>query len=150
MADVHEPETRSYNMSRISGKDTKPEMMVRKALHRLGFRYTLHKKSLPGKPDLYFRKYNAVIEINGCFWHGHDCHLFQTPKSNKDYWLPKIEKNRERDKRNAEKIMKMGIKYLVIWECALKGKKALDLKKVIYKTDKWLKSNKEFMQIRSQ
>lgn len=150
MADVHEPETRSYNMSRIQAKDTKPEMMVRKAIHKLGYRYTLHKKSLPGKPDLYFRKYNAVIEVNGCFWHGHDCHFYTEPKSNKDYWVNKIQKNKERDKKNIDSLISNGLRVLVIWECALIGKEAIPLSAIIKKTTKWLQSKKEFLEIRGQ
>ena len=111
MADVHEPETRSYNMSQIKGKDTKPEMIVRKFLHSNGFRYRLHVKDLPGKPDLVLPKYNSVIFVHGCFWHAHEgCKYFKMPKSRIDYWKPKLLGNRERDKKHKKLLLGMGCK----------------------------------------
>nr|WP_217988362.1 DNA mismatch endonuclease Vsr [Aliifodinibius salipaludis] len=101
MADVHEPEVRSYNMSQITGKDTKPEMMVRKFLHSNGFRYRLHVKDLPGKPDLVLPKYNSVIFVHGCFWHAHEnCEFFNIPKTRTEWWKEKLYGNKERDERN--------------------------------------------------
>jgi len=114
MADVHEPKTRSYNMSRISGKDTKPEMIVRKFLHAKGFRYRLHVKDLPGKPDLVLPKYNSVIFVHGCFWHAHeDCKYFKMPKSRINYWEPKLLGNRERDKQHFNDLNELGWKIMV-------------------------------------
>ena len=113
MADVFTSEKRSKVMSKIGGKDTKPELKIRKALHALGYRYSLHKKDLPGKPDIYLRKYNALIEINGCFWHAHDCHLFKIPKTRTQFWKNKLERNRERDKENIKKLMDKGYRVLV-------------------------------------
>src|SRR4051812_17927429 len=98
MSDVHNKATRSYNMSRIKGKDTKPEMLVRRFLHAQGFRYRLHVKDLPGKPDIVLPKYRTVIFVHGCFWHAHaGCKHNRQPKNNTEYWQPKIERNKERD-----------------------------------------------------
>lgn len=122
MADVHEPETRSYNMSQIQAKDTKPEMMVRKFLHANGFRYRLHVKDLPGKPDLVLPKYNSVIFVHGCFWHAHeDCEYFRLPKTRTEWWKEKLYGNKERDEKNIEKLKKEGWNVIVIWECELKS-----------------------------
>ena len=124
MADVHSPETRSYNMSRIKGKDTKPEMIVRKFLFSKGFRYRLHVKSLPGKPDIVLPKYKTVIFIHGCFWHGHDgCKYFVVPKSRTEWWLNKIIGNISNDNRNNELLKLEGWRVLIIWECDLKPNK---------------------------
>lgn len=122
MTDVVSPEERSRMMSGIRGKDTKPEMLVRNSLHKRGFRYRLHEKKLPGKPDLVFSKYNTALFINGCFWHGHDCHLFKFPKSNADFWREKIEGNRKRDEKNIARLRADGWHIIVVWECDLRGK----------------------------
>jgi len=124
MADVHDEKTRSYNMSRIKGKDTKPEMIVRKFLFSKGFRYRLHVKNLPGKPDIVLPKYKTVVFINGCFWHGHDgCKHFSVPKTRTEWWLNKIIGNISKDTRNLETLTREGWSVLVIWECELKSKK---------------------------
>lgn len=124
MNDVHTPEIRSYNMSMIRGKDTKPEIIVRKFLHAKGFRFSLHKKELPGKPDIVLTKYKTVIFINGCFWHGHkNCKYFVIPKTRTKWWLNKIEGNRLNDKRNNQELRKTGWKVITLWECQLKPKK---------------------------
>lgn len=121
MADVHEPETRSYNMSQISGKDTKPEMIVRKFLHGNGFRYRLHRKDLPGKPDLVLPKYNSVIFVHGCFWHVHEgCKYFKLPQTNTKFWKEKLYGNKERDKKHIQELEEMGWNVIVVWECELK------------------------------
>ena len=122
MADVHEPKIRSYNMSQIQAKDTKPEMIVRKFLHANGFRYRLHVKDLPGKPDLVLPKYNSVIFIHGCFWHAHEgCKYFQLPSSNIDYWKPKLLGNKKRDDIHRKKLIDSGWNVITIWECELKA-----------------------------
>ena len=125
MADVHDQKTRSYNMSRIKGKDTRPEMIVRKFLFSKGFRYRLHDKKLPGKPDIVLPKYKTVIFINGCFWHGHDgCKYFVVPKTRTEWWLNKIIGNIGNDTRNGEALELEGWNVIVIWECELrKGKR---------------------------
>lgn len=121
--DVHSPEIRHKNMSHIRGKDTSPEIKVRKYLHSKGFRYRIHVKALPGKPDLVLKKYNTVIFINGCFWHGHSgCKYAHIPKSNEEYWSAKINSNIERDLCNIEKLQKIGWNVITIWTCQLKDK----------------------------
>ena len=146
MVDVHTPIQRSRNMAAIKGKNTKPELIIRKELHRLGFRYRLHYSALPGSPDLVFPKYKAVILINGCFWHKHECHMFKWPKNNAEFWRAKIEKNFIRDSKNSDYLVALGWKSLVIWECALKGRKKIPIEQVIETTTLWLRSepkNKE-------
>jgi len=140
MADIVSPETRSRMMSGIRGKDTKPELVIRKALHRQGFRYRLHAKDLPGKPDLVFPQYQAVILINGCFWHGHSCHLFKWPATRREFWKKKIMRNREKDTENLEAIKSIGWRVLTIRECALKGRTHRPLKEIIRKATSWLKT----------
>lgn len=121
MADVHTPEQRSYNMSRIRGKDTKPEELVRKYLFSQGFRYRKNDARLPGKPDIVLPKYKTVIFVNGCFWHAHEgCRYFVWPKNNADFWKKKIESNVERDAKNYQLIKNLGWNVLIIWECELK------------------------------
>ena len=123
MADVHSPETRSFNMSRIRGKDTKPEEMVRKYLFSKGFRYRKNVKDLPGKPDIVLPKYRTCIFVNGCFWHKHEgCHYFVWPKNNAEFWKTKILGNVERDLRQQKQLQCMGWHVLVIWECELQKK----------------------------
>lgn len=122
MADVHNKATRSYNMSQIKGKDTKPEMLVRKFLHANGFRYKLHDKSLPGKPDIVLPKYRTVIFVHGCFWHGHkNCKYYVTPKTRTEWWLNKINGNITNDVKAAKFIKQNGWKIITIWECQLKS-----------------------------
>jgi DNA mismatch endonuclease (patch repair protein) len=119
--DVHEPEVRSYNMSQIKGKNTKPEMVVRKFLFSKGFRYRLHVKNLPGKPDIVLPKYKTVIFVHGCFWHGHEgCKYFVVPKTRTDWWLNKININRTNDERSNSLLGKETWKIIILWECELK------------------------------
>jgi DNA mismatch endonuclease (patch repair protein) len=121
MADVHDKATRSYNMSRIKGKDTKPEMIVRRFLHSHGFRYRLHVKDLPGKPDIVLPKYKTVIFVHGCFWHGHEgCKYFVVPKTRTEWWLEKIGRNTENDKKAINAVQKLGWRVIMLWECGLK------------------------------
>lgn len=121
MTDVHNKKTRSYNMSKIRGKDTKPEIIVRKFLFGNGFRYKLHDKMLPGKPGLVFPKYKTVVFIHGCFWHGHDgCKYFVVPKTRRKWWLEKINRNKQLDTENSGKLKKLGWKILTVFECKLK------------------------------
>ena len=123
MADVHNKKTRSYNMSMIRSKDTKPEIMVRKFLFGNGFRYKLHDKMLPGKPDLVFPKYKTVVFIHGCFWHGHEgCKYFVVPKTHTQWWLEKINRNKQLDTENSRKLKKLGWKILTVFECKLKSR----------------------------
>lgn len=121
MADVHTPEQRSYNMSRIRGKNTKPEELVRRYLFAQGLRYRKNDARFPGKPDIVLPKYKTVIFVNGCFWHAHDgCKYFIWPKSNVDFWKRKINGNIQRDLRNNQLLSEQGWNVIVIWECQLK------------------------------
>ncbi len=123
MTDVHSKEIRSFNMSRIRSKNTKPEMLVRKFLHKNGFRYRLHVKDLPGKPDIVLPKYRTVIFIHGCFWHGHEgCKYYVVPKTKTEWWLDKIMTNKNNDAKATEMLAKFGWKIINIWECDLKNK----------------------------
>ena len=120
MADVHTPEQRSYNMSRIHSKNTKPEELVRKFLFSQGFRYRKNDAKLPGKPDIVLPKYKAVIFVNGCFWHGHEvCLYFVWPKNNAEFWKEKITGNIQRDKHNHQLLANQGWRVIEIWECQL-------------------------------
>lgn len=120
--DVHNKQTRSYNMRSIHSKDTKPEMLVRKFLHSKGFRYRLYEKDLSGKPDIVLPKYKTLIFVNGCFWHGHEgCKYYVIPKTRTDWWTKKIEANRERDKKVISESEKKGWKTIVVWSCELKS-----------------------------
>jgi DNA mismatch endonuclease (patch repair protein) len=121
MADRHSNEQRSFNMSKVRSKDTKPEMLVRKFLFKNGYRYRLHDKKLPGKPDIVFPKYKIVVFINGCFWHGHEkCKYFSIPKTNSDWWISKIEKNKQRDIFNNKELVKQNWSIITIFGCELK------------------------------
>lgn len=122
MADNHSKEVRSKNMSHIRSTNSKPEEIVRKYLFSKGFRYRKNVRSLPGCPDIVLPKYKTVIFVNGCFWHKHNCSRFVWPSSNIEYWIPKINRNVERDKENQNKLTEMGWKVLIVWECELKKK----------------------------
>ncbi len=137
--DVHSKAQRSYNMSQIHSKDTKPELKVRKYLFSRGFRYRKNCKKLPGCPDIVLPKYKTVIFVNGCFWHGHEgCRYFVMPKSNVEFWQNKINYNIERDKKNIEKLHDLGWNIIIIWECELKPK---TIEKTIYSLENMIKAN---------
>jgi DNA mismatch endonuclease (patch repair protein) len=122
MADVHDKKTRSYNMSQIKATNTKPELLVRKFLHAHGYRYKLHDKTLPGKPDIVLPKYKTIIFINGCFWHGHaGCKYFVVPKTRTTWWLHKIKTNKANDAKAVKALKKEGWHVITVWECGLKG-----------------------------
>lgn len=135
-------------MSGIRGKDTRPERLIRRGLHRRGFRFRLHYGALPGKPDMVFPKYRAVVLVNGCFWHGHDCQLFKWPSTRAEFWRGKIGSNQARDERNIAEYHKQGWRTLVIWECALKGRERKELSDVVVSAAKWLKSKSATAEIR--
>ena len=122
MTDVHTPAQRRFNMSRIRGKDTKHEMLVRRGLYSRGMRYRLHDRKLPGSPDLVFSQFKAVIFVNGCFWHAHNCALSELPATRQNFWKNKLEGNAERDRKAIEALQLAGWRVLVIWECALRGR----------------------------
>lgn len=124
MADVHSKAVRSYNMSRIRGKDTKPELLVRRFLFANGLRYRLYDKKLPGKPDIILKKFKTIIFVHGCFWHGHDnCKYFVVPKTRTEFWLDKIEGNKKRDEENVTFLKNNGWDIIIVYECQLKKEK---------------------------
>ncbi len=128
-------------MSGIRGKNTKPELLIRKGLHARGFRYRLHSRNVAGKPDLVLPRFNAVIFVHGCFWHSHDCHLFRMPSTRPEFWQAKLERNRQRDDEVCSALSAAGWRILVIWECALKGRTRLDLKAVLDDATAWIMGN---------
>ena len=131
MGDTLSPEARSERMSRVRGKDTKPEMAVRRLVHAMGYRYRLHRRDLPGIPDLVFRRLKKVIFVHGCFWHRHPdtkCKLARMPKSRLDFWRPKLEGNRRRDEASQAELKKLGWRVLVVWECEIGHKEQLENK----------------------
>ena len=112
-------ESTSFRMSRIRGTNTKPEKYVRSILHRKGFRFSLNKRDLPGKPDIVLKKYKTIINVNGCFWHHHNCGMYNIPKNNRKFWLNKFKRNKKRDKINTRRLRKLGWKVFKIWECKI-------------------------------
>jgi DNA mismatch endonuclease, patch repair protein len=124
--DVLSPAQRKLNMSRIRGKDTKPELSLRRYLHAAGFRYRIHHTTLPGKPDIVFPRYHVVAFVHGCFWHGHDCPNFKLPLTRPEFWQAKIEANKARDQRTRLELLCSGWRVLIVWECALKGRSRID------------------------
>lgn len=125
-------------MSGIKGKDTKPELVIRKGLHARGFRFRLHSRDVPGKPDLILPRYHAAIFVHGCFWHSHDCHLFKMPSTRPDFWKAKLARNRERDTEVRKALPGAGWRFLVIWECALKGKARIDPDELFDRVVSWI------------
>ena len=146
MADVVDPATRSRMMSGIRGKNTKPELLIRKALHARGFRYRLH-CDLPGKPDICLPKHRAVIFVHGCFWHGHGCHLFKWPSTRPEFWRAKIERNTEVDRVAEGRLSDLGWRVGVIWECALKGTRCWHMAKAMDDCQTWLLSSANRLEI---
>ena len=124
--DTITPAERSALMSRIRSKDTRPEMAVRSILHRLGYRFRLHRKDLPGRPDIVLPKHQKIVLVQGCFWHGHTCRLASKPKSNEGYWSAKLETNRARDARNIEVLIQQGWTVLELWECEVRRLEGLE------------------------
>ncbi len=128
------PSQRSFIMSRIRAKDTRPEIVVRKKLFESGLRYRIHVRGLPGTPDIAIKKYKVVVDVRGCFWHGHgNCRFSSKPKSNKSFWLEKIDRNRKRDRANLKELRKMGYQVFVVWECKTKDESSLmsEIKKIV-------------------
>lgn len=148
MPDIVAPHVRSRMMAGIRGRDTQPELVLRKGLHNAGFRYRLHAKGLPGKPDLVFPRYRAVIFAHGCFWHGHDCALFKWPSTREDFWRAKITGNVTRDGTVKERLLAAGWRVLTVWECALKGPGRLAPGEAITRSAVWLRSDRQADEIR--
>ena len=147
MVDVVDRETRSRMMSGIKGKDTAGELLIRRALHKKGYRYRLHRKDLPGRPDLVLPRHNAVIFVNGCFWHGHDCHLFKWPKTRPDFWEQKITGNKQRDARNIQNLSETGWRYCLVWECSFRGKNSIAMEDLCVQITDWLSSSERILDL---
>lgn len=146
--DVVDAATRSRMMAGIRGKDTKPELVVRRGLHALGFRFRLHDPALPGKPDMVLPRWRAVIQVHGCFWHGHDCGLFRWPGTRQDFWRTKIGRNVERDREVEAALDRAGWRVLTVWECALKGPARVGADAVLSGAAAWLRSDARTGEIR--
>lgn len=136
--DIVSPAVRSRMMAGIKGKDTKPEMLIRRGLFAKGFRYRLHDKRLPGRPDLVFPQYHAAIQVNGCFWHGHDCALFKWPDTRHAFWEQKIGRNRLNDAGTTAALLEAGWRVMTVWECALRGPKRLEVHDALTRLEAWL------------
>lgn len=147
MVDVVDTVTRSRMMSGIKGKNTKPEVSIRKALHARGFRYRIHVNNLPGKPDLVLPKYKAVVFVHGCFWHGHTCRYFKIPQTRPDFWLVKIEKNQMRDRLQEVALLSDGWRVLIVWECAVRSMNKKKSRLLIDQIANWLINGNEYLQI---
>lgn len=128
MSDIYSKDKRSNIMSKISGKDTKPEILVRKFLFAKGFRFRKNVKELPGKPDIVLPKYKTIIFVHGCFWHGHTCKRGELPKTNDRFWKEKIDKNMERDTRNILELKEIGWNVIIVWQCEIRNKVSLDIR----------------------
>jgi DNA mismatch endonuclease, patch repair protein len=137
-------------MAAIRGTDTKPEMMIRHGLHARGFRFRLHDRKLPGRPDLVFPKYTAVIFVNGCFWHGHECTLFKWPKTREEFWRDKIAGNQRRDEQALSSLRASGWRIASVWECALKGRGRLSQDDLIDSIAAWLSSDRKETSFRGE
>lgn len=146
MTDVVDPETRSRMMSGIRGKDTRPELIIRRRLHSLGFRYRLHDSNLPGKPDIVLKKYRAAIFVHGCFWHRHKCHLFKWPKTRREFWKNKLNRNRENDLKALDSLASSGWRVCIVWECSLKGRHR-DIARVSKAIEHWLRGDQNKLEI---
>jgi len=135
-------------MSGIRGRNTKPEKLLRSALHKLGFRFRLHARKLPGRPDITLSRYRAVVFINGCFWHRHDCYLFRLPATRRGFWETKLRRNFERDMQVREALEEVGWRHLTIWECAFRGRGAKALEKTARQAAFWIRSDRKRGEIR--
>lgn len=146
--DVLTPKQRQLNMSRIRGKDTKPELQLRRLLHAAGLRYRLHCKDLPGRPDLVFPKYNTVVFVHGCFWHRHDCPLFHWPRTREAFWREKLTRNVDRDQQTEARLLETGWRVLTVWECALRGRGRLTEDVITREFRTWLNSSRRTGELR--
>ena len=149
MADIVDKETRSRMMSGIRGKDTRPEKMIRSLLHRARFRFRLHVKDLPGKPDIVLPKFRAAVFVHGCFWHGHGCHLFRWPSTRKMFWENKIRHNMKVDRDASRDLKERYWRVATIWECAIKGRCRIDEQALVGRLTRWIKGNNPFFELKS-
>ncbi len=147
MTDVVDSATRSRMMSGIRGRNTKPEILIRSLLHRQGFRFRLHVRDLPGKPDIVLPRYHAVIFVHGCFWHGHDCPLFKWPGTRPDFWRDKIGRNRANDHKASEALLASGWRIGIVWECGIRGA-CKNSEGVAQSLADWLRSSTPFIEER--
>ena len=143
MADVLTKEQRQLNMTRIRGRDTIPELLLRRGLHGLGLRFRLYRKDLPGKPDLVFPRHRAVILVHGCFWHWHNCPLFKWPATRATFWRQKIERNRKRDQASVDRLIRDGWRVLIVWECALRGSGKRDVGDCLRHCERFVKGREQ-------
>ena len=134
-------------MAAVRARDTKPEMLIRKALHAAGFRYRLNARDLPGKPDIVLPRFRAVVFVHGCFWHRHECDLFRWPESRPEFWREKLDANATRDLKAAEALSEAGWRQAVIWECALKGRKKRDFQDTMQRLTGWIQSDRKAITI---
>lgn len=147
MVDIVDSSIRSRMMAGIKGRNTKPELLIRSLLHKKGFRFRLHVKNLPGKPDIVLPKYKSIIFIHGCFWHGHQgCHLFRLPATRTEFWQEKILRNQTNDHRAVELLLASNWRVCIVWECSIRGAKK-DPEKVVNKISDWLSGNELFLEI---
>ena len=150
MVDIVEPSVRSRMMSNIRSKNTRHEVEIRKALYAAGLRYRLHRRDLPGIPDITFPRYRAVVFVHGCFWHGHDCHLFRWPSSNSERWKSKIRGNQSRDESSVSRLLASGWRVCTIWECALRGRGKRITQEVVDTTAKWIRGTDPLCELRGK
>ena len=137
-------------MAAIRGTDTKPELLIRSALHRRGYRFTVNRKDLTGKPDVVLSRFHAIIFVHGCFWHGHECQLFRLPGTRTDFWSAKIDANQKRDQTVRSDLLSDGWRIATVWECALKGNARLDLQELLTRLTFWLEGDETLLEIRGQ
>jgi len=148
VVDIVDPSTRSRMMAGIKGRNTKPELLIRHLLHRKGFRYRIHVKDLPGKPDIVLPKYRSVIFVHGCFWHGHQgCHLFRLPATRTEFWQEKILRNQTNDHRAVELLLASNWRVCIVWECSIRGARK-DPEKVVNTIIDWLSGTELCLEIR--
>jgi len=150
VVDVVDSATRSRMMSGIRGRDTGPERLIRSSLHRLGFRFRLHRADVPGRPDLLLPKYRAALFVHGCFWHGHDCGLFRLPATRREFWQAKIRRNVERDAEVSRLLEEQGWRQLTIWECAFRGPDSIGAEMTIRQAARWIRSRRVCGEIRGK
>ncbi|ASV33059.1 DNA mismatch endonuclease Vsr [Candidatus Hamiltonella defensa] len=147
MVDVVDSATRSRMMSGIRGRNTKPEILIRRLLHLHGFRFRLHVRDLPGKPDIVLPRYHAIVFVHGCFWHGHDCPLFKWPGTRPDFWREKIGRNQAKDNLVRESLLANGWRVGIVWECALRGA-GKNIEGVAQSLSEWLRSVAPLIEVR--
>lgn len=147
MTDIVDKATRSRMMSGIRSENTKPEIVIRKGLHREGFRFRLRRFGLPGKPDIVLPKYRAVILVHGCFWHKHHCSLFKLPDTRTDFWLTKLNGNALRDTKNIEKLIRAGWRVAIVWECTMRGRRKMETVDLIETLADWLKGEENRIEV---